>query len=40
MEAVRLPEPVQNQDGIVHLKVAHIEALVVSAAPTTSDNSH
>ena len=33
---VRVAGTVQNQDGIVHLKAEHIEALVVSAAQMAS----
>lgn len=37
---VRVSGRVQNQDGIVHLKAEHVEALVVSAAQLASHDFH
>jgi error-prone DNA polymerase len=37
---VRVSGTVQNQDGIVHLKAEHVEALVVSAASMSSHDFH
>jgi error-prone DNA polymerase len=37
---IRVSGTVQNQDGIVHLKAEHVEALVVSAAQVASHDFH
>jgi error-prone DNA polymerase len=37
---IRVSGIVQNQDGIVHLKAEHVEALSVSAAPMASHDFH
>jgi error-prone DNA polymerase len=37
---IRVSGTVQNQDGIVHLKAEHVEALNVSAAPMKSHDFH
>jgi error-prone DNA polymerase len=37
---IRLSGMVQNQDGIVHLRAEHVEALVVSAAQMSSHDFH
>jgi error-prone DNA polymerase len=37
---IRVSGTVQNQDGIVHLKASHVEALGVSAAQMTSHDFH
>jgi error-prone DNA polymerase len=37
---IRVSGTVQNQDGIVHLKAEHIEALIVSAAHVASHDFH
>ena len=37
---IRVSGTVQNQDGIVHLKAEHVEALSVSAAPMASHDFH
>ena len=37
---IRVSGTVQNQDGIVHLKAEHVEALPVSAAQITSHDFH
>ncbi len=37
---IRVSGTVQNQDGIVHLKASHVEALSVSAAQMTSHDFH
>jgi error-prone DNA polymerase len=37
---IRVSGTVQNQDGIVHLRAEHIEALEVSAAPVSSHDFH
>ena len=37
---IRVSGTVQNQDGIVHLKAEHVDALNVSAAPMASHDFH
>ncbi len=37
---IRVSGTVQNQDGIVHLKAEHVEALLVSSAQITSHDFH
>ena len=37
---IRVSGTVQNQDGIVHLKADHVEALSISAAQMTSHDFH
>jgi error-prone DNA polymerase len=37
---IRVSGTVQNQDGIIHLKAEHVEALSVSAAPMASHDFH
>jgi error-prone DNA polymerase len=40
LKFIRVSGTVQNQDGIVHLKAEHVEALTISAAQVTSRDFH